>query len=101
MRRHHYLNGRTRWLTEPDEFYALRSLHQRSAVDQARQLHLLDPNGSGSWTHPSLSRMLYADGKVLTPLYRAHPGESRIDAVTGEITAVRAEPDGALHFEGT
>lgn len=45
--------------------------------------------------------MLYADGKVLTPLYRAHPDDTRVDRTTGEIRAVRAEPDGGLHFEGT
>ena len=101
MRRHHCLYGRTRWPTEPDVFDALRSLHQNAAVDQARQLGLLDPNGSGSWTHPSLSRMLYADGKVLTPLYRAHPEDVRIDPNTSEIRPARAERDGALHFEGT
>ena len=56
--------------------------------------------GPGSWTHPHLSRMLYADGKVVTPLYRAKPGETRIDRGTGEIRAVRHEPDARLHFEG-
>jgi hypothetical protein len=101
MRRHHYLYGRTRWLTNPEVLTALRSLHQRWAIEQARQLGLLDPDGPGSWTHPSLSRMVYADGKVLTPLYRAHPDDSRVDPKTGEIRPVRAERDAALHFEGT
>jgi hypothetical protein len=101
MRRHHYLYGRTRWLTEPDVFDAMRSLHRHSAADQARRLGLIDPDGPGSWTHPSLSRMLYADGKVLTPLYRAHPDDVRVDRDTGEIRVTRAEPDAALHFEGT
>ena len=42
------------------------------------------PAGSGcstltgrAWTHPSLTRMLYADGKVITPLFRAKPGDTR------------------------
>jgi hypothetical protein len=28
----------------------------------------LDRDGPGSWTHPDLSRMLYADGKVIALL---------------------------------
>jgi hypothetical protein len=101
MRRHHYLYARTRWLTNPDILTALRRTHRQLAVAQARELELLDPDGPGSWTHPDLSRMFYADGKVLTPLFRAQPGDTRLDRNTGELRPLRAEPDGALHFEGT
>jgi hypothetical protein len=45
--------------------------------------------------------MLYADGKVLSPLFRAHPGDTRLDKTTGELRPLRAEPDAGLHFEGT
>lgn len=78
----------------------IAALHRRLAVDQARELGLLDPEGSGSFTHPDLSRLLYADGKVLTPLYRAKPGEMAVDRTTGEVRRLRAEPDASLHFEG-
>ena len=44
--------------------------------------------------------MLHADGKVITPLFRARPGETRVDPTTGEIVARRADPDGGLHVEG-
>jgi hypothetical protein len=101
MRRHHYLYGRTTWLTRLDVLDNLRRLHQRAAIGQARTLGLLDPRGPGSHTHPDLSRMLYADGKVLTPLFRAQPGDTRLNPTTGELRPLRAEPDGALHFEGT
>jgi len=101
IRRHHYMYGRTRWLTHEDILAELRSTHRRLAVDHARSLGLLDPHGEGSWTHPHLTRMLYGDGKVLTPLFRAHPGDTRLDKATGLPRIVRAEPDGALHFEGT
>lgn len=101
MRRHNYLYARTAWLTRPEILEQLRALHRALAAQQAGQLGLLDPNGPGSWTHPSLCRMLYADGKVITPLYRAHPADTRVDPDTGEISSARAEPDGALHFEGT
>ena len=62
---------------------------------------MLDPDGPGSWTHPHLSRMLYADGKVLAPLFRARPGDTRLNKTTGELRLLRAEPDAGLHFEGT
>ena len=101
IRRHHYLYGRTRWLTNPQIFAQFRGLHRQLAVQQAQQLGLLDPDGPGSWTHPDLSRMLYADGKVLTPLFRAHPGDTKLDKTTGELRPLRAEPDAGLHFEGT
>ena len=29
--------------------------------------------------------MLYADGKVITPLFRAKPGDKKIDKTTGEL----------------
>src|SRR5213593_2814948 len=61
---------------------------------------LLDPEGPGSWARPDLTRVLYADGKVLTPLFTAKPGEIRIDRQTGEIRVIRSEPDAGLHFEG-
>lgn len=101
MRRHHYLYGRTRWLTHGDVLPELRAIHQRCAAEQARSLGLLDPDGPGSWTRPDLSRMVYADGKVVTPLFRAHPGDRVVDRTTGEIRPARAEHDAGLHFEGT
>ena len=100
MRRHHYLYARTRWLTDPGILAELRVMHRRLAADQAESLGLLDPDGPGSWTHPHLSRMLYADGKVLTPLFRAQPGDTRLDKTTGELRPLRAEPDAGLHSRG-
>jgi hypothetical protein len=85
MRRHHYLYGRTRYLTAPAVLERLAELHRRTAAEQATSVGLLDPDGPGSWTHPDLSRMLYADGKVVTPLFRAKPGDKRIDKRTGEV----------------
>jgi len=101
MRRHHYLYGRTAWLTQPEVLEQLGAIHRQSAANQARQIGLLDPNGPGSWTHPHLSRMIHADGKVVTPLFKAHPGDTKLDKDTGELRPVRAEHDAGLHFEGT
>jgi hypothetical protein len=101
MRRHHYLYGRARYLTDPIIFAELAALHRELAARQALGIGLVDPDGPGSWTHPDLTRMLHADGKVITPLYRAHPGDRNVNRETGEITAKKADPDGSLHFEGT
>lgn len=101
MRRHHYLYGRTRYLTNPVVLEQLAELHRRIAAEQARSCGLLDSDGPGSWTHPDLSRMLYADGKVITPLFRAKPGDKKVDKITGEVHYPRAEHDAALHVEGT
>jgi hypothetical protein len=101
MRRHHYIYGRNRYLQDAQGLSAIASLHREVASTQAREVGLLDPHGPGSWTHPHLSRMLHADGKVVTPLFRAKPGETRTDKTTGEIKQLRCDQDGALHFEGT
>jgi hypothetical protein len=101
IRRHHYLYGRSRYLADPAVLAELQELHRRSAGEQARQLGLLDPVGPGSWTHPHSSRVVYGDGKVITPLYKAKSGDVRVDRATGEIRFLRHEPDADLHFEGT
>jgi hypothetical protein len=101
MRRHHYLYGRTSWLAQPAVLDQMRAIHRRTAAEQAQTIGLLDPEGPGSWTKPDLSRLIHADGKVITPLFRAHPGDTRLDKETGELRPVRAEHDAALHFEGT
>jgi hypothetical protein len=101
MRRHHYVYARDRYLTDPKILERLGELHRELASAQARQIGLLDPKGRGSYTHPDLSRVLHADGKVVTPLFKAKPGDFRVDTSTGEVLPIRFEPDAALHFEGT
>lgn len=101
MRRHHYLYLRTRYLTALEVQQTLGDIHRQHAAFAAGRVGLLDPDGPGSWTHPHPTRVLYGDGKVITPLYRAHPGDVRLDKSTGELIPKRCEPDGGLHFEGT
>ncbi|HLI56332.1 MAG TPA: hypothetical protein VKY26_04770 [Actinomycetota bacterium] len=101
MRRHHYLYGRNRYLSNPAVLEGLAKLHRELAAGQARELGLMDPEEPGSWTHPHLSRMLYSDGKVITPLYKTKAGDEWVDKRTGEIKQRRYEPDADLHFEGT
>ncbi len=100
MRRHHYLYARNRYLTHPEVLANLARLQRELAADQARELGLLDPDGPGSWTHPDLSRMLHADGKVIAPPFKAKPGDQRLDRTTGELLPTRYEADAAIHFEG-
>jgi len=100
MRRHHYLYVRNRYLTDPGVLKRIAALHRETSCKQARELGLVDPSGPGSFTRPHLSRMLYADGKVITPLFKGRLGQTRTDRVTGEIKQVRYEPDADLHFEG-
>ncbi|MEX1046414.1 MAG: hypothetical protein WD050_03290 [Actinomycetota bacterium] len=101
MRRHHYVYARDRYLTDPAILGRLGEVHRAAAAAQARKIGLLDPAGKGSHTHPHLSRVLHADGKVITPLFKAKPGDTRVDTATGEVLPVRHEPDADLHFEGT
>jgi hypothetical protein len=100
MRRHHYLYGRNRYLVPMREVLRdrLEAIASRQAVEE---LGLCDPDGPGSVTHPDASRMIYADGKVVTPLWRAKPGDTTMDRQTGEIRALRAEADAALHVTGS
>jgi hypothetical protein len=100
MKRHHYVYGRNRYLANPEILAELARLHREIAARQAQELGLLDPYGPGSWTHPHPSRLLHADGKVLSALFRAKPGDTRVDKRTGEIRQLRHEPDADLHFEG-
>jgi hypothetical protein len=99
-KRHHYMYGRTRYLTDPAMLASIQELHRKLAAEQARELGLLDPEGEGSFTHPSLDRLIYADGKVIAPLYKAKPGDTRVNKETGEIRPLRYEADADLHFQG-
>jgi hypothetical protein len=101
MKRHHYVYGRDRYLTDPVILEHLGQIHRELATGQAKRAGLLDPDGPGSYTHPDLSRVLHADGKVVTPLFKAKPGDHRVDTETGEVLPIRHEADAALHFEGT
>jgi hypothetical protein len=89
------------YLTDPHLQELMFTVHARRAASQALEIGLLDPNGPGSWTHPHRSRMLYGDGKVLTPAWKAKPDDPpHIDKTTGEIRQRRFDPDAGWHAEG-
>lgn len=81
-----YRYARNRHLTDPDVLTQLQARFTECAVDQARGLGLLRPDGGGSWTHPHRSRIVYGDGTVVRPLYRPlKPDENRtLDANGGK-----------------
>jgi hypothetical protein len=70
------------------------------AVRKAQEGGNLDPAGGGSFTHPEITRTLYGDGKVVTPLYTPKPGDIVTNEETGEVRALRFDPDAAWHVEG-
>ena len=74
MRRHHYLYGRTRYLTDPDVLAgSTRSTGDSPATRRAPRA--ARPGRSRLVDPPRPVAMLYADGKVVTPLFRAQPGD--------------------------
>ncbi|MEJ7801568.1 MAG: hypothetical protein WKF60_13675 [Ilumatobacter sp.] len=101
MRRHHYLHYRNTYMSDPDVLARLDQIHRDFAAAQALEVGVLDPDSEGSWTHPNRARLIYGDGKVITPLFKARPGDTKLDKTTGELRPVRAENDADLHFEGT
>jgi hypothetical protein len=64
FRRHHYIYFRNRYISDPVILEQLQEKHRELAAEQARELGLLDEGGEGSFTHPSLDRLVYADGSV-------------------------------------
>lgn len=99
-KRYHYEYFRNAYLTDPEFLELIQAKHREIAAQQALELGLMDAEGEGSFTHPTLERLMYSDGKVVTPLYKAKPGDTRVDRETGEIKTMRADPDGSLHYQG-
>jgi hypothetical protein len=101
MRRHHFVYVRDRYLADEATWEELRAAFGQGSAEQAvNDMGMCRSDGPGSLTHPDLSRMLYADGKVVTPLYKAKRGQKRVDMETGEIRHLRADPDAHLHITG-
>lgn len=80
--------ARNHHFTHPDVLQALQQEFTRSAVELARSLGLLNPQGPGSLTHPDRSRTVYGDGTVVRPMYKPPTAKRSTDPVTGE-TVIR------------
>jgi hypothetical protein len=63
-KRYHYSYGRNCYLADPVILERIQERHREIAARQAAELGLLDPEGEGSFTRPSLDRLIYADGSV-------------------------------------
>lgn len=99
-RRQDYQYMRRNYLGGDDALSLGARIHAEGATRQAIEAGNLDERGAGSPTHPDITRTLYGDGKVITPLYRATPGTTTVNRETGEIREVRSDPDAAFHVEG-
>lgn len=97
-KRYHYEYFREAYFTKPEFLEHMQGAHGEVAAEQALELGLMDPDGEGGFARPSLDQLMYSDGKVVTPPYRAKSGETRVDRETGEIKALRAEQDAGLHL---
>lgn len=98
MRRHHYAYMKRRMLTD-DALLAYGAGLTESGTRLTLETGNMDPS-SGSFTHPDLSQLIYADGKVITPIFKGKPGQERVDVKTGEIRPVRFDPDAFPQREG-
>jgi hypothetical protein len=99
-RRQTFEHFRDEYLETEEGSQRSKELHTHLATEQAKQAGNLDPGGGGSFTHPATTRCLYGDGKVLSPLYKARPGTTTVNRLTGEERKVRFDPDASLHSEG-
>ncbi|WAX55539.1 hypothetical protein M6B22_13415 [Jatrophihabitans cynanchi] len=86
--------ARNHYFTDPEVLDALREEFTRAAVEQARQLGLLRPDGPGSLTHPDRSRTVYGDGTVVRPMYRPPAARRVTDPATGLTKVEYLDPDG-------
>jgi hypothetical protein len=86
----------------------LRVRFRAGAVNAAREIGLLDPEGPGSPTHPDRSRMIHHDGKAIRQMYDTAPGDTRmitiVDPDTGEVhieeRQKRYDHDAKVHHTG-
>ncbi len=99
MRRWHYAHACT-YLRDPVILQAMKDVQREEACKLAIELGLFGEAGTVSWTHPDPNRYMQADGKVITPMYRGKRGQQIVDRATGEIRAVRFDPDATRHTEG-
>ena len=100
IQRHHWTYMKKHYGTEAGVLTDLKETFEATAARQTAELSLCQIDGPGSLTHPDLSRMLYGDGKVVTPLYKAKRGDRSVDKTTGEIRELRADPDAMMHTTG-
>jgi hypothetical protein len=68
----------------------------KHAVKLALAMGLFAEDRSGSFAFPALEKVLYGDGKVVTPKFRSKMGRRKRDPVTHDLKKVVADPDARL-----
>lgn len=91
---------RNTYLATDEAIARSAEIHTQVAVRKAKEGGNLDPGGRGSFTHPAIERTAYGDGKVVTALYSAKPGDTVTNRETGEVRELRFDPDAGWHAEG-
>lgn len=81
---HHFTYQRDRLVSDDETLEMLTNEFTVIAVDHARQIGLLRPNGPGSLTYPHPARTIYGDGTIVRPIYRPPKPHDYVDCpVTG------------------
>jgi hypothetical protein len=83
IRRHRWTYMKKHYAVSDVVLAAIKDTFEATAARQVDELELCQTDGPGSLSHPDPSRMLYGDGKVVTPLYKAKRGDSKVDKSTG------------------
>ena len=60
----------------------------------------LDPSAAGSLSRLNPARICSGDGTVLSPRYKASPGDRQLNRETGELEQVRHDPDATWYKTG-
>jgi hypothetical protein len=101
VQRHHYLEFKRTYLVSDATVAVLQLELESRALEIVDQLSLLDVAGRGSWTNPSPSRAIAADGTVLRSISEREKGQPIVDPETGEILGRRrADHTFGWHTEG-
>ncbi len=101
MKRYHWAYARERYLLDDGSYGVWSEIEQQSAAEIAVDSGLCNPDGPGSLTHPDPTCIGDADGKVVTPLFKAKPGDKVFNKKTGEvIREKRFDPDAHNYTTG-
>jgi hypothetical protein len=97
-RRHHFTYIRETHLKDDAIWERVSARFRILAAEQAVSIGLCRRDGTGSLTHPDLTRCPFADGKVVTPVYKAKRGT--YVKRNGRRRLVKADPTAGLHTVG-
>lgn len=100
MKRHHYLYFKKKYLKDPLVLAQLKRCERELAALLAQDCGIFDPRKPKKWSNLDPNDFFQGDGTVITPRYRAKPGTTVTDRMTGEVRGKRSDPDATMHVEG-